>query len=153
MVGFKVQYIQNFTDVDDRIIQRSNELGIAPETLAQDQIDKYFVDMAALNIQKAQAYPRATEYIQQMIEMVSDLVAKGYAYQAEPGPEALEGSHDVFFQVKQAGDKFGTLTNQSIEDMQAGARVEVDPRKRHPADFALWKGAKAGEPSWESPCI
>ena len=149
--GYKVQYIQNFTDVDDRIIQRSNELGIAPETLAQDQIDKYFVDMAALNIQKAQAYPRATEYIQQMIEMVSDLVAKGYAYQAEPGPEALEGSHDVFFQVKQAGDKFGTLTNQSIEDMQAGARVEVDPRKRHPADFALWKGAKAGEPSWESP--
>ncbi len=149
--GYDVQYIQNFTDVDDRIIKRSNELNIPAETLAQQQIDEYFADTAALNIQRADAYPKATEHIQGMIELINDLIDKGFAYQAPPGPEALEGSHDVYFEVEKAGDRFGTLTNQSIEEMQAGARVEVDERKRHPADFALWKGAKPDEPSWESP--
>ena len=149
--GYQVQYIQNFTDVDDRIIQRSNERGISAEALAQEQIDAYFADTEALNIRRADAYPRATEYIEGMIELIQDLVDKGFAYRAEPAPGALESSHDVYFEVERAGDRFGTLTNQSIDQMQAGARVGVDPRKRHPADFALWKGAKPEEPSWESP--
>jgi len=149
--GFEVKYIQNFTDIDDRIIKRAREMGIAPEILAEEQIAHYFTDMARLNIRKADEYPRATGFIDPMIELVTDLIDKGFAYVVEPSPEALEGAQDVFFEVEHAGERFGTLTNQSIDEMQAGARVDVDPRKRHPADFALWKGAKPGEPKWESP--
>lgn len=139
--GYDVTYVQNFTDVDDKIINRAAEEKSDPLTLAQKYIDEYFVDAKALNIQPADVHPKATEHIRDMIDIIEKLESKGLAY-------SVDG--DVYYAV----DKFpgyGKLSGRTLEDMQAGARVDVDERKRNPMDFALWKKAKAGEPFWESP--
>ncbi|GBD15811.1 Cysteine--tRNA ligase [bacterium HR26] len=140
--GYQVTYAMNFTDVDDKIIQRAATLGLEPSALAEQLIDAWLDETAALNIKPATLYPRATEEIPTIIEMVAGLIARGHAYPVEGG--------DVFFRVTSFPD-YGKLSHRSLDEMLAGARVEVDPRKEHPMDFALWKGAKPGEPAWESP--
>ncbi|HIM36973.1 MAG TPA: cysteine--tRNA ligase [Dehalococcoidia bacterium] len=139
--GYDVRHVQNFTDVDDKIIQRAQERGIDPDELAEQFIDDFFRTMDALNIQRAHVYPRATQEIGPIIETIRDLVEKDYAYPA--------GS-DVFFRVTRSQD-YGILSHRTLDGMIAGARVEVDEHKENPMDFALWKGARPGEPSWESP--
>jgi len=139
--GYRVKYVQNFTDVDDKIIDRAHQMGIPPSELAQKFIDQYFVDMDALNIRRADIYPRATEEIPKIVEMVQGLVDRGHAYEAE-------GS--VYFRVKSCPD-YGKLSHQDLDALQAGARVEAGAEKEHPLDFTLWKAAKPGEPSWDSP--
>jgi len=136
-----VEYIQNFTDIDDKIITRANELGIPPKELAEGFITQYFTDMDALNVKRASVYPRATEEIPKIIEMVEGLIQRGHAYQA--------GS-DVYFRVTSDPD-YGKLSHRDLEDMMAGARIDVSEAKEHPLDFALWKAAKPGEPYWQSP--
>ncbi|MDD2604258.1 MAG: cysteine--tRNA ligase [Desulfobacteraceae bacterium] len=139
--GFEVTYVRNFTDVDDKIIRRANETGQDPGVVAARFIDAFYADMDALLVARADHEPRVTEYIQPIIEFVQRLVARGHAY-------ALDG--DVYFDVT-TFENYGKLSGRRVEDMEAGARVEVDQRKRHPHDFALWKAAKPGEPSWDSP--
>ncbi|RNC62758.1 MAG: Cysteine--tRNA ligase [Candidatus Dichloromethanomonas elyunquensis] len=139
--GYDVTYVQNFTDVDDKIIKRATEEGCDPFVLARKYIDEYFKDAKALNIIPADVHPKATEHIFEMIEIVRKLEEKGLAYHAEG---------DVYFAVEKFPG-YGKLSGRSLEDMQAGARVEVDEKKRNPMDFALWKKAKKGEPFWESP--
>lgn len=139
--GYRLRHVQNFTDIDDKIIARANALGIAPADLAQGFIDEYFEDMDALNVKRADIYPRATEEIPQIIRVVRGLIEKGYAYE-------LNG--DVYFRVRST-DSYGKLGRRNLDDMSAGARVEVDQAKEHPLDFALWKAAKRGEPRWGSP--
>ena len=139
--GFDVTYVRNFTDVDDKIIKRADELGKEPADLAQKYIDAFYYDMGRLGVLKADREPRATEYIEGMIRMTERLLEQGYGYAME---------NDVYFSV----DKFkgyGALSGRKLEDMRAGSRIVVDERKRHPMDFALWKGAKPGEPRWPSP--
>ena len=140
-VGFEVRHVQNFTDVDDKIIQRAQEQGIEPTQLAEQYIDDFFQTMDALNIRRAHVYPRATEEIGPIIETIGRLVESGHAYPA---------GGDVFFRV-QKSDGYGKLSHRTLEGMQAGSRIEIDENKEHPMDFALWKGARPGEPSWESP--
>ncbi|WP_038039827.1 cysteine--tRNA ligase [Thermorudis peleae] len=140
--GYQVIYATNFTDIDDKIIQRAATLGIPPQQLAEQLIEDWLDETAALNVKPATIYPRATQEIPTIIEMVKGLVDKGYAYPVEGG--------DVFFRVR-AFPNYGKLSGRSLDEMLAGARVEIDPRKEHPMDFALWKGAKPGEPAWESP--
>lgn len=139
--GYEVRYVQNFTDVDDKIIQRAREEGTDPMSLAQRYIKEYFHDAAELGILEATVHPRATKHIQEMIEIIQDLMDAGLAY-------SVDG--DVYFAVNRFPN-YGKLSGRSLEDMLAGARVEVDERKRQPMDFALWKRAKEGEPAWESP--
>ena len=140
-VGFEVRHVQNFTDVDDKIIQRAQEQGIEPTQLAEQYMDDFFQTMDALNIRRAHVYPRATEEIGPIIETIGRLVDSGHAYPA---------GGDVFFRV-QKSDGYGKLSHRTLEGMQAGSRIEIDENKEHPMDFALWKGARPGEPSWESP--
>ena len=140
-VGFEVRHVQNFTDVDDKIIQRAQEQGIEPTQLAEQYIDDFFQTMDALNIRRAHVYPRATEEIGPIIETIGRLVKSGHAYPA---------GGDVFFRV-QKSDGYGKLSHRTLEGMQAGSRIEIDENKEHPMDFALWKGARPDEPSWESP--
>ena len=139
--GYEVTYIQNFTDVDDKIIKRAQELGSTVEDVAEKYIDEYFDVMKRLNIKDANSYPRTTEHIEGMIKLVQKLIEGGYAY-------VIDG--DVYFQVGKF-DGYGKLSHRSREEMRAGARIEVDKRKKNPLDFALWKSAKPGEPWWESP--
>ncbi|HHV65931.1 MAG TPA: cysteine--tRNA ligase [Peptococcaceae bacterium] len=139
--GYAVTFVQNFTDVDDKIINRANEEGCDPLALARKYIDEYFKDAKALNILPADVHPKATEHIPEMIEIIKKLEEKGLAYN-EDG--------DVYFAVEKFPG-YGKLSGRSLEDMQAGARVEIDERKRNPMDFALWKKAKPGEPYWDSP--
>ncbi|HPF43519.1 MAG TPA: cysteine--tRNA ligase [Syntrophomonadaceae bacterium] len=139
--GFKVKYIQNFTDVDDKIIQRANELGQDPLELSNFYIEQYFADADKLGIIRADVHPRVSEHIEDIIVAIKTLIDKGYAYE-------LNG--DVYYRVK-AFAEYGKLSGRSLDDMLAGARVEVDMRKEEAADFALWKSAKPGEPYWESP--
>ncbi len=139
--GLAVTYVRNFTDVDDKIIRRAQELGEDPAALAERYIDAFYRDMDALFVQRADLEPRVTEHIGEIVELVDRLIEKGFAY-------VLDG--DVYFAVETFPD-YGKLSGRKLEDMVAGARVEVDERKRNPFDFALWKGAKPGEPSWESP--
>lgn len=139
--GYKVKYVQNFTDVDDKIIARANELGIPPQELAERFIAQYFEQMDALNVKRADIYPKATEEIPAIIEVISGLVEKGHAYEAKG---------DVYFRVQSKTD-YGKLSHRSLDGMMAGARIEVEEAKEHPLDFALWKAAKPGEPSWPSP--
>jgi cysteinyl-tRNA synthetase len=138
--GYPVRYVQNFTDIDDKIINRANELGIPAADLANRYIDEFLADCDALNIRRADVYPRATEEIPKIITIISGLVEKGFAYQS---------GGDVYFRVKKVSD-YGKLSHQSPDQMMAGARIE-GAGKEHPLDFALWKGAKPGEPSWPSP--
>ena len=139
--GYQVKYVQNFTDIDDKIIDRAQQLGIAPVELAEKFIAQYFADMDLLNIRRADVYPRATQEIPGIIEVIRGLVDRGHAYEAQ-------GS--VYFRVKSDPD-YGKLGHQDLDALQVGARVEVGSEKEHPLDFALWKTAKPGEPCWESP--
>jgi len=139
--GYKVKYVQNFTDIDDKIIDRAQQLGIAPVELAEKFIAQYFADMDLLNIRRADVYPRATQEIPGIIEVIRGLIDKGHAYDTQ-------GS--VYFRVKSDPD-YGKLSHQDLDALQVGARVEVGSEKEHPLDFALWKTAKPGEPCWESP--
>ena len=140
-LGFEVKHVQNFTDVDDKIIQRAQEQDIEPDDLAQQFIDDFYRTMDALNIQRAHIYPRATQEIGPIIETIQKLIDNGSAY---------PGGGDVFFRVTKIDD-YGKLSHRTLDGMQAGARIEVDENKEHPMDFVLWKGARVGEPSWESP--
>ena len=140
-LGFDVKHVQNFTDVDDKIIQRAKEQGIEPDELAEQFIDDFYRTMDALNIQRAHIYPRATQEIGPIIETIQTLVDNGSAY---------PGGGDVFFRVTKKDD-YGKLSHRTLDGMQAGARIEIDENKEHPMDFVLWKGARPGEPSWESP--
>jgi len=138
--GYKVKYVQNFTDVDDKIINRANQLGISSSELAEKYIDEYFKDMDALNIQRAHVYPKATEEIPKIIEVIQGLISKGYAYESD-------GS--VYFRVKNFPG-YGKLSHQSLDDIVSRCSIE-EGRKENPLDFALWKAAKPGEPFWQSP--
>lgn len=139
--GFPIKYIRNFTDIDDKIINRSKQEGMSWDKVAEKYIDEYYRDMDSLGVGRADIEPKATEYIPEMIEIVKGLVEKGIAYE-------MEGS--VYFEVLKFPD-YGKLSKRDLEDMMAGARVEVDDRKRNPMDFALWKASKEGEPAWDSP--
>ena len=139
--GFEVNFVQNFTDVDDKIIKRANEEGISSTEVAEKYIAEYFTDAKALGVRPATVHPKATENIPQIIEIVQTLIDKGYAY---------EVGGDVYYRtLKFKG--YGKLSHQPIEDLQSGARIEVGDIKENPLDFALWKAAKPGEPYWESP--
>lgn len=139
--GYQVTYVQNFTDVDDKIINRANEEGADALELAQRYIDAFFDDAGALNIMPADVHPQVSQHMDEIIAAVQGLIDKGYAY-------VIDG--DVYYRVAAFKD-YGKLSGRSLEDMLAGARVEIDERKENPMDFALWKKAKAGEPSWPSP--
>jgi cysteinyl-tRNA synthetase len=139
--GFRVTYVRNFTDVDDKIIDRANQLGKEPAALAEEYIQAFYEDMGKLGILNADKEPRATEHIQGMIDMIMTLIDKGFAY--------VEGT-DVFYSVEKFS-QYGELSGRRLEDMKAGSRIAVDEKKRHPMDFVLWKGAKPGEPQWPSP--
>jgi len=139
--GYDVTYVQNFTDMDDKIIKRAGEEGVNPLDLSGKYISEYFKDADNLNVWCADKNPKVTEHIPDIIDMVDKLVQNGTAY-------VVDG--DVYFEVRKFAG-YGKLSGRSLEDMQAGARVGVDERKRDPMDFALWKSAKPGEPSWDSP--
>ena len=139
--GYKVKYVQNITDIDDKIIDRANKLGIATQELAGKFTDSYFADMDALNIRRADIYPRATEEIPKIIEVIQGLVDKGYAYPAR-------GS--VYLRVRNVAD-YGKLSHRTLESMITECNIEFEKEKEHPMDFVLWKAAKPGEPCWESP--
>ena len=139
--GYEVRHVQNFTDVDDKIIQRAQEAGVSEDELVEEFIGDYFHTMDALNIQRASEYPRATQEIPRIIDAIAGLIDRGHAYPA---------AGDVYFRVT-SKDDYGKLSHRSLDSMIAGARIQVDENKEHPMDFVLWKGAKPGEPSWESP--
>jgi len=139
--GYQVDFVKNFTDVDDKIIKRANEQGVSCEAITTKYIDAYYEDMGKLGIGKPTEEPKATEHMADIIAMTETLIKKGLAY-------SIDG--DVYFQVDKY-PAYGRLSKRKLEDLQAGARVEVDERKRHPMDFALWKSSKPGEPSWPSP--
>jgi cysteinyl-tRNA synthetase len=139
--GYTVQHVMNYTDVDDKIIVRAREQGLDPHALAQRYIDEFHAHLRALNLLPATTYPRATDEIGHIIEMVARLLESDYAYVADG---------DVYFRVEHDAG-YGRLSGRRLDEMQAGARIEVDARKENPMDFALWKAAKPGEPSWDSP--
>jgi cysteinyl-tRNA synthetase len=139
--GYEMNYLLNFTDVDDKIIARANQQGVDPFQLAEGYIRDYEQNLSDLNIKPATLNPRATQEIDQIIEMIAGLIEKGYAY-------PIQG--DVYFRVTKDKD-YGKLSGRKIEDMQAGSRIEIDDRKEHPMDFALWKAARPDEPSWDCP--
>lgn len=138
--GYKVKFIQNFTDIDDKMIKRANEENITVKELGDRFIKEYYQDADNLNIERATVNPRATEYIGEIISFVKDLVDKGYAY---------ETNGDVYFNTKKFND-YGKLSGQNLEELQAGARIDIDERKKDHMDFAIWKSQKPGEPAWES---
>ncbi|MBS4007473.1 MAG: cysteine--tRNA ligase [Clostridium sp.] len=139
--GFEVKFVQNFTDIDDKMIKRANELGITVAELAERYIEAYFEDVQALGVEPADFHPKATEHIKEMVSLIETLIEKGMAYEVDG---------DVYFHTP-AFKQYGELSNQPLEELVSGARVEVDERKRHPLDFALWKKEKPGEPAWQSP--
>ena len=139
--GFDVNFVRNFTDIDDKIIKRAQEQNTTPEELAERFIVKFHEDMDRLGIVRADQEPRATEHIPAIIKIIEELIAKGLAYQS---------GNDVYFAVDKFPD-YGALSGRNLEDMVAGARISVNESKTNPMDFALWKGSKPGEPTWESP--
>ncbi|WP_097028502.1 cysteine--tRNA ligase [Clostridium peptidivorans] len=139
--GYKVNFVQNFTDIDDKMIKRANEENITVKELGDRFIEEYYKDADALNIERATVNPRATEFIDEIINFVKDLIDKGYAY---------EINGDVYFNTK-SFKEYGKLSGQNLDDLQAGARINVDERKNDPMDFAIWKKQKPNEPAWESP--
>ena len=139
--GYAVTFVQNYTDIDDKMIKRASELGITVDELAERYIQAYEEDATALGIHLPDQQPRATQHIPQIIAIIGQLIERGIAY-------AVDG--DVYYHV-QAFPSYGKLSHQPLQELAAGARVEVDPRKRHPMDFALWKKEKPGEPAWDSP--
>jgi len=140
-LGYDVKFVQNFTDVDDKIIQRANEEGISPFELAQKYIDEYFIDADGLGIKRADVHPRVTETIDDIIEFVKGLIEKGFAYEVDG---------DVYYDSHKFGD-YGKLSGQNLEELELGARIDINEKKRHPGDFVLWKAKKEGEPGWASP--
>jgi cysteinyl-tRNA synthetase len=139
--GYEVTFVRNFTDIDDKIIKRANEEGVDYKTIAEKYINEFNVDMGGLGLEKPSVEPKATEHIPEMIRLISTLIEKGVAYQ---------GGGDIFFSVRKFED-YGKFSKRDLEEMQAGARVEIDEKKENPLDFALWKASKPGEPFWESP--
>lgn len=139
--GYEVTFVQNFTDVDDKIINRANEEGISPLEVADKYIEEYFVDADGLGIRRASVHPRVTECIEDIIEFIEELIQKGHAYE-------IDG--DVYYDTK-SFDGYGKLSRQNMEELNAGARIDVDDRKKSPSDFALWKKKKEGEIGWISP--
>ncbi|MDF1524800.1 MAG: cysteine--tRNA ligase [bacterium] len=139
--GYDVTYVRNYTDIDDKIINRSNEQGVHWKELAETFIKAHDTDMGALGVQRADVEPRATDYMAQIIAIVKVLVDKGFAYEVEG---------DVYFEVEKFHG-YGKLSKRNLDDLQAGARIDVDERKVNPLDFALWKSSKPGEPEWDSP--
>lgn len=139
--GYKVKFVQNFTDIDDKMIKKANEEGTTVASIGDKYIDEYYKDADGLNIKRASVNPRATEYIKDIIEFIEGLIDKGYAYEVDG---------DVYFRTKHFNG-YGKLIKQSLEDLQSGARINIDERKEDPMDFALWKAQKPGEPAWESP--
>ena len=140
--GYKVTFVQNFTDIDDKMIRRANEEGTTVKELGDRFIKEYYTDADALGVKRATVNPRATEHIQDIIDLVETLVEKGHAYPASNG--------DVYFSVR-SWPGYGKLSGQNIDDLENGARVDPTEEKRDPLDFALWKGQKPGEPAWPSP--
>lgn len=139
--GYEVTYIQNFTDVDDKIIKRSHEEGISPEEVSRKYIEEYFVDCDGLGIKRANVHPQVTDNINEIIEFIQRLIDKGFAYESEG---------DVLFRTRKF-DEYGKLSHQNIEELELGARIDVDEKKEDPLDFVLWKAKKEGEPGWSSP--
>ena len=139
--GYQVRHAMNYTDVDDKIINRANQMGMDPIKLAERYIDEYMHHLADLNVLPATVYPRATQEIPYIIQMIANLGENDYAY---------EVAGDVYFRVDK-DDDYGKLSGRRLDDMQAGARISVDERKENPMDFALWKASKPGEPAWDSP--
>jgi cysteinyl-tRNA synthetase len=139
--GYRVTFVRNFTDIDDKIIRRAGQEGVSAREVSERNIAAFHADMAALGVLKPDIEPRATEHVPEMIGLIERLIARGYAY-------VVDG--DVYFEVRRF-PAYGKLSGKNLDDLQAGARVEVDERKRDPRDFALWKSAKPGEPAWESP--
>lgn len=140
--GYKVNFVQNFTDIDDKIIKRANEEGTDYKTVSEKYIEEFWTDVKGMNIREATVHPKATENIDEIISIISTLVEKGYAYPVENG--------DVYFSPKKFKE-YGKLSHQPLEDLEAGARINIGELKKEPMDFALWKGAKPGEPAWDSP--
>ena len=139
--GYKVTFVQNFTDIDDKLIRKANEEGITVKEVAERYIKEFWVDAKGLNVREATVHPKATENIDEIIRIISELEERGYAYKA---------GGDVYFRAKNF-DEYGKLSHQPLEDLEAGARIETGDIKENPMDFCLWKGAKEGEPYWESP--
>ena len=139
--GYKVTYVRNFTDLDDKIIERAKREGVSFREIASRYIAEFYTDMDALGLERPQVEPKATEHLGEMIEMIKVLLSKGFAYEVDG---------DVYFSVE-SFPGYGRLSGRNLEEMMAGARIEPDPRKRNPLDFALWKASKPGEPAWESP--
>ena len=139
--GYKVSFVQNFTDIDDKMINKANSEGVTVKELGDRYIEEYYKDADSLNIERATINPRATEYIDEIIKFVEKLINLGYAYEVDG---------DVYFSTNKF-ETYGKLCGQNLEDLQAGARINVDERKKDPMDFAVWKAQKPGEPAWESP--
>ena len=139
--GYEVNYVTNFTDVDDKIIQKANDEGVTPKEISERYIDEFKKDMEALNVKKATYHPKATEEIGPMIEMIETLIEKGHAY---------EKNGTVYYKTR-SFDDYGKLSKKDIDDLQAGSRVGINDEKEDPLDFVLWKPKKEGEPYWPSP--
>lgn len=139
--GYHVDFVKNFTDVDDKIIKRANERGVSCEAITSEFIEAYYEDMGKLGIKRATKEPKATEHMGEIVAITEKLIEKGLAYQVDG---------DVYYEVARY-PAYGRLSKRKLEDLHAGARVDVDERKRHPMDFALWKSSKPSEPSWPSP--
>lgn len=140
--GYKVNFVQNFTDIDDKIIKKAIEEGTDYKTVSEKYISEFWTDAKGMNVREATVHPRATENIDEILSIISALVEKGYAYAVENG--------DVYFSPKKFKE-YGKLSHQPLEDLEAGARINIGELKKEPMDFALWKGAKPGEPAWDSP--
>ena len=139
--GYKVRFVQNFTDIDDKMINKANDEGITVKELGDKYIKEYYQDADSLKIERATVNPRATEYINDIIKFVEELIEAGFAYEVDG---------DVYYSTKKF-DNYGRLVGQNLDDLQVGARISVDERKKDPMDFAVWKAQKPGEPAWESP--
>lgn len=139
--GYHVKFVQNFTDIDDKIIKRANEEGTTYDKISEKYIQEFWTDADGLNFKHATVHPKATENIDEIISIIQSLVEKGYAYEA---------GGDVYFRTLKFKE-YGKLSHQPIEDLESGARIAIGEVKEDPLDFALWKGAKPGEPYWDSP--
>ena len=135
-MGYKVIYVRNFTDVDDKIIDKANQLGIDSEAVAERFIEEFYDDMDALNVERATIEPKATDHITQIIQFIEKLIEGGFAYRVEG---------DVYFSVEKFKE-YGKLSGRKLDEMEAGARIDINERKNNPFDFVLWKSAKLGEP-------
>ncbi|MFQ3574391.1 MAG: cysteine--tRNA ligase, partial [Thermodesulfovibrionales bacterium] len=143
--GYNVKFVRNFTDIDDKIIKRANEMGVSWNNVSERFTDEFYTDMDKLGVLRADIEPKATEHIDEMIHIIQTLITKGYAYTVKEG----EGE-SVYFEVSKFKD-YGKLSKKTLDELMAGARVDINERKKSPMDFALWKASKEGEPWWQSP--